>query len=89
MGAYAIHRIAPEFFDGFILSKNGAYYIATPEKALVDCLYLSCKKGRQFSFFPELNLTSSFSFKNASFWAKKIPDKRIQKKVIEKLGSFK
>lgn len=87
VGTYAIHQLAPEFFDGFVLSKNSAYYIATPEKAFIDCLYLSCKRGRQFSFFPEIDLTSGFSFKNAKLWAKKIIDKRIQRKVLEKLNS--
>jgi predicted transcriptional regulator of viral defense system len=32
------------------------YGLAGPEKALIDCLYISTRKGRRFSRFPELDL---------------------------------
>lgn len=35
------------------------YLIATPEKALVDTLYLSTRKNRRFARLPELDVTES------------------------------
>lgn len=33
------------------------YAMATAEKALLDCLYISTRRGNRFRYFPELNLT--------------------------------
>lgn len=37
------------------LSGKSNYSLATAEKALLDCLYLSTRKGRRFLKFPELD----------------------------------
>jgi len=42
-GVYSIHHIAPELFDGYEGSEEGGY-IAVPEKALFDTVYL---RGRR------------------------------------------
>lgn len=83
-GTFVIHQISPSFFDGFVLSESKNYYIATPEKALVDCLYLSFKKGRRFSFFPEMDFSAGFGIKKAKGWIGKISDNRIRRLVFEK-----
>jgi predicted transcriptional regulator of viral defense system len=42
LGVFQTHHIAPSFFKGFDWYKgSGSFLIAEPEKALVDCLYLS------------------------------------------------
>ena len=90
IGTFSIHRIAPSFFDGFDWYRgNSNFLIAEPEKALVDSLYLSARKKKQFSYFPELYFPKSFSFKKAINWIKKIPDPRIRSSVEKKLTKIK
>lgn len=78
IGTYYIHQIAPDFFIGFDWNRSGDYLIASPEKALVDCLYLANRKGKQYAHFPELNL-SKVSHKKTIEWVKRIKDARIRK----------
>jgi len=73
LGTYSYHQIHPHFFAGFDwYGKRQDFLVATPEKALVDSLYLSSRKGRRFSFFPEIDLGAGFSFKRAVEWAERI-----------------
>lgn len=89
VGVFSVHRLAPYFFDGFGWYKGGGnFLIAEPEKALVDCLYLSAYGGKPFAHFPELDLSGGFSFKKAFAWAGRIRGRaaehvRNQLKVIE------
>jgi predicted transcriptional regulator of viral defense system len=86
MGTFQVHHIAPSFFTGFGWYKdNGSFLIAEPEKALVDCLYLSAYKGNRFGNFPELDLPRSFSFKKAREWAKHISSRKVRVYVTKKL----
>lgn len=73
VGSYSYHRIHPRFFAGFDWYGNRQdFLVATPEKALVDTLYLSSRKGKRFRFFPEINLGEGFNFKRAIKWAERI-----------------
>lgn len=86
---FSVHRIAPSFFDGFIWYKEtGSFLIAEPEKALVDSLYLSARRKKQFSYFPELYFPKSFSFNKAKEWVKKIPDSKISSCVQKRLDTI-
>lgn len=86
LGTFSVHRIAPSFFDGFGWYKGtGSFLIAGQEKALVDSLYLSACKKKQFAYFPELNFPKSFSFRKAREWAKRISNPRISSYVQKKL----
>lgn len=86
IGIFSVHQIGPLFFDGFDWYKGeGNFLIAEPEKALVDCLYLSARRKKQFGYFPELHFPKSFSFKKAEEWAKKIPNSKIRLCVQRKL----
>ena len=90
IGTFFIHRIAPSFFKGFDWYKGGgSFLIAEPEKALIDCLYLSARKKKQFGHFPELHFSASFSFGKAKGWARQIPDARIRSFVLKKLDALK
>jgi len=83
---YRLHQLDPSFFDGFGWYKDtGAFLIAEPEKALIDCLYISARKKRQFGHFPELYFPESFSFKKAEKWAGKIAGDKIRVCVKKKL----
>jgi predicted transcriptional regulator of viral defense system len=86
IGDFSVHRIAAPFFNGFgWYGKGGDFLIAEPEKALVDCLYLSSRRKRQFGYFPELHFPKRFSFKKAERWAREIPDIRIRAHVQKRL----
>lgn len=89
LGSYAIHKISSDFFFGFDWYKQtGDFLVAEPEKALLDCLYLSGRKGRQFSYFPELDFPKSFSFDKAKEWARRIKSTWLQKHVLNRLDKF-
>jgi len=89
IGTFSVHRIAPSFFDGFAwYQETGSFLLAEPEKALVDSLYLSARKKRQFGYFPELHFPKSFSFSKTKKWVKKIPDAKIRCCVDQKLNTI-
>jgi predicted transcriptional regulator of viral defense system len=89
VGVFSAHQIAPSFFTGFDWYKgDGSFLIADPEKALIDSLYLSSRKKKQFGYFPELYFPATFSFKKAEEWAKRIPEKKIGRYVLKKLDAL-
>jgi len=89
IGSFIVHQLSSELFDGFDWYKGtGEFLIAEPEKALIDCLYLSSRKKKHYSYFPELFFPKEFSFKRAKEWGKKIPDEKIRNYVIKKLKAL-
>jgi predicted transcriptional regulator of viral defense system len=85
VGKYSFHRMQPALFAGFDWHSSGQFLIATPEKAVVDCLYLSGRKGKRFGFLPELELPRDFSFRRARSWAARIAEPNLRGHVLEKL----
>lgn len=86
VGTFSVHHIDSSFFDGFVWYKEkNNFLIAEPEKALIDCLYLSAFKKKQFAYFPELYFPKSFSFKKTREWAKKICSNKVRVHVENKL----
>jgi predicted transcriptional regulator of viral defense system len=61
IGRFEFFQIKPELMtEGAEWSESHLpYLIATPEKALLDTLYLSTRKNRRFARLPELDLTHS------------------------------
>jgi len=89
VGTFSVHQINPLFFDGFGWYKgSGDFLIAEPEKALVDSLYLSTRKRRQYGHFPELHFPGTFSSKKAKKWVDKIPEPKIRNSVRKKLNEL-
>ena len=60
LATVSVHHVDPSFFYGFETVNNGKVKMATPEKALLDCLYLSPAKSRLFASLPELHLEGVF-----------------------------
>ena len=86
VGVFSVHQITPTFFDGFDwYRQEGNFLIAEPEKALVDSLYLSGRKKKQFGSFPEMHIPPEFSYKKAVQWGKHIKEEKIRIYVLEKL----
>lgn len=89
VGTYSFHRIEPRFFDGYDWYRGGHdFLIATPEKALIDSLYLASRKGNRFGSFPELDLTA-LRFEGAEDWIERIPYERIRKHVTRRFQEIK
>ncbi len=86
LGVFHIHKISPVLFGGFTWYKEkGDFLIATPEKALIDALYLSACKKKQFNYFPELYLTKEFDIKKAKYWLNRIANDKTRIYVHKKL----
>lgn len=89
LGTFSYHRIHPAFFSGFDwYRENRSFLVASPEKALIDCLYLSSRKGRRFGRLPAFAPDTRFSRRLARAWVDKIPDRRIREHVGEKLSAL-
>lgn len=89
VGTFSIHQIAPSLFCGFDwYKKSGDFLIAEPEKALVDSLYLSSKKKKQFGYFPELHFPNTFNFKKAKAWVNLISNLRVRAYVQRNLNNL-
>lgn len=76
LGTFAIHRLAPEVFTGFEGSPEDGY-VATPEKALFDVVYLRAPRGGIVRF-PELTLPEDFDRNLLEEWAAMIPRPRLR-----------
>lgn len=72
VGEYSVHRLAPTFFGGFETTRAGVR-LATPEKALLDTLYLAPARSRLFAALPEVEIPRAFDSGSARGWLSKIP----------------
>ena len=86
LGVISTHHIQPNFFFGFGLV-NGIK-LATPEKALLDVLYLTPAKSNLFKTLPELEIPANFSVKTAYQLIKKIPSERLKNLVKIRLDNL-
>jgi hypothetical protein len=65
LGTVSIHHIDPSFFFGHQPAGKGPGKIATPEKALIDFLYLSPTRTCLFRALPELEIPAGFKVSEA------------------------
>jgi predicted transcriptional regulator of viral defense system len=87
LGVVSLHQVAPDFFFGYEPLTNGVQ-IATPEKALLDILYLSPNRSRLFARLPEVELPRNFSREKLRSMLAKIADpsrRRLVKTAWERL----
>jgi predicted transcriptional regulator of viral defense system len=56
LGVVSFHQLSPDFYGGYEYDSHSTAEIATPEKALVDYLYLAPTKSRLFRALPEVEL---------------------------------
>jgi predicted transcriptional regulator of viral defense system len=69
-GRFVIHHLAPRVFGGYTGSSESGY-VATPEKALFDSVYLPLARRRRL-FLPELQLPRAFDRREPGRWVKRI-----------------
>jgi hypothetical protein len=86
IGAYEIHHIAPELFGGYDGSQASGY-LASPEKALFDAVYVGVASGSR-AFFPELLLPENFNHGELRDWIERIESLRLRTLVGRRLGKL-
>jgi predicted transcriptional regulator of viral defense system len=84
VGTYEIHHLAPEVFGGFHGSEESGY-LATPEKAVFDSVYVRAASGTR-AYFPELSLPAGFREADLEKWTKRIEGARLRTLVSRRLG---
>jgi predicted transcriptional regulator of viral defense system len=70
IGTYSIHHLAPELFGGYHGSEERGY-LATPEKALFDTVYIRAARAVRV-YFPELSLPENFDQTQLEHWTQRI-----------------
>jgi predicted transcriptional regulator of viral defense system len=87
MGVVSIHHVQPSFFFGFEDAGNGGR-LATPEKALVDFLYLTPARSNLFRALPELEWPKRFTVGKARAMVQKIEHPRRRRLVTRRLDAL-
>ncbi len=65
LGTFSIHHVCPSFYFGYETADGSGVRMATPEKALIDVLYLMPARSRLFRALPEVEIPRGFSRKKA------------------------
>jgi len=91
-GNFTYQKIKPDFFSGYETrnEKNISFNIATPEKALVDYLYLNKNKiVADFNFWKEMRIDEDFKFKKKKLelYGRLLNDKKVNK-LIESVLNY-
>ncbi|MEX0754664.1 MAG: type IV toxin-antitoxin system AbiEi family antitoxin domain-containing protein [Actinomycetota bacterium] len=76
VGTYSVHHLAPELFDGYE-GASDIGYLATPEKALFDSVYLRAPQGGPI-LMPELELPDGFKEGKLAEWTSRIARPRLR-----------
>jgi predicted transcriptional regulator of viral defense system len=84
IGTYSIHHLAPELFGGYSGTEESGY-LATPEKALFDTVYLRSSRGGRV-LLPELELPDTFDRARLEKWARRIARPRLRTLVTRALA---
>lgn len=85
-GNISTHHIQADFFFGF--ETMGNIKMATPEKALLDILYLTPTKQRLFKTLPELEFTRNFNHKKAREMLNKVISDRRKTMMVSRLNDL-
>ena len=76
LGVISVHHVVPGFFFGFEEAGRQGAQVASPEKALVDFLYLAPARSMLFRALPELELPRAFSARRARAISERIESPR-------------
>lgn len=88
LGTVSIHHVKAGYCRGFDLNARTGVAMATPEKALVDFLYLGPARSRLFTALPELRLPRGFQRARALTYAALIASSRRRARVLKKLDQM-
>lgn len=85
LGTVSVHHVPDTLLFGYEKIGNGAFGMATAEKALVDFLYLGSAKSRLFAALPELSPPPGFSRKRLAAMIARIPDPKRRSYVQSRI----
>lgn len=85
VGAFSIHHLVPDLFTGFEGTPDNGY-LARPEKALFDSVYVRVPRGGRV-YFPELTLPPDFDATMIDAWIGQIARPRLRTLVSRELAS--
>lgn len=85
LGTVSVHHVEPSFFFGYEPAGRQGALIVSPEKALVDVLYLGPARSRLFCALPEVELPDGFSRRTAREFAACIRSPRRRAMVQREL----
>ncbi len=83
----SIHHVRPSFFFGFEEAGHGGR-LATPEKALLDFLYLTPARSKLFRALPEIEWPARFSASRARAMVRRIEAARRRTLVARRLEAL-
>lgn len=86
LGVISVHHVVPGFFFGFGEAGRHGAQVASPEKALVDFLYLAPARSMLFRALPELELPRAFSARRARAMTERIESARRRVMVVRSLA---
>lgn len=90
VGVYQFHQLQPELLGGHEPGDAyGRFELATPTKALFDTLYISARRGRQFSRLPELELPRSVTDRDMQRWLNRIESVPLRTAVADRWAALK
>ena len=85
-----VRRLAPTFFGGYETLQESGVRLATPEKALIDTLYLGPTRSRMFAHLPEIEISKGFDRRKAQEWIARIPvgprRTSVERRLVRVLG---
>jgi predicted transcriptional regulator of viral defense system len=84
LGDFEIHHLAPELFGGYEGTEEEGY-VANPEKALFDSIYVRAASGAT-AYFPELSFPEDFDDREVEKWIGRITTPRLRTLVSRRLG---
>lgn len=88
LGEFSIHHLEENFFSGFELLPGSLIKMATPEKALIDIIYLSAAKTHLFHTLPEIELPEKFNLKTADAIIARIPSAKRRTMVKNRFAKY-
>lgn len=88
LGTVSIHHVDPGFFFGFEPAGSSGGRLATPEKALIDFLYLAPARSQLFRALPELELSARFGLRRARAIVARIGSARRRTMVSRALDAI-
>jgi len=86
LGTISVHHVAPSFFFGYEDTGQTGVLMASPEKALVDFLYLAPARSMLFRALPEVELPRGFSARRAGAMTRRIKSPRRRVMVVRSLA---
>jgi predicted transcriptional regulator of viral defense system len=86
LGVYVVHQLSPELFGGFERTDHGGF-MATPEKALFDLVYVRAAAGSR-AHLPELYLPQDFDRGELEQWGERIQSPRLRTIVRRRMSEL-